>query len=428
MEAAHHHLSPVFTGQTAWPVLASAVDAIILSDASGLIGSWNRGAEAIFGYSASEALDQPITMLVAQSYKAAHEQGMQRAATGGPSHILGRTVEVMAHHKDGREFPVELSLSSWEEAGKRYFGGIIRDITQRKLNEAMLQENQQRLHEQASALEQANTLAEQRNQKLEALSKGLAKYLPPQVYDKMFHGLSTPEVASHRKLLTIFFSDLKGFTALTERLEAEPLTELLNEYFDVMAQIAQSHGGTLDKFIGDGMLVFFGDPESRGHREDAQACVAMALEMREQLKSLRQGWSRRGIPEALEVRMGMATGYVTVGNFGSSQRLDYTIIGSTVNLASRLESAAMAGEILISKETYALVDDIYQCEAVPPLELKGVPYPVPAYRVKGQLISPHAAKEPEQVQHNGFKLFLDPDKLDDPEAVKQALQQALNRL
>ena len=131
----------------------------------------------------------------------------------------------------------------------------------------------------------------------------------------------------------MFFSDIVGFTELADQLESEELTTLLNEYLTEMSLIALDHGATIDKFVGDSVMVFFGDPETRGVRQDALACVKMAIAMRDRLVGLNESWKQSGISKKMTCRMGIHTGYCTVGNFGSEERMDYTIIGGTVNTA-----------------------------------------------------------------------------------------------
>jgi class 3 adenylate cyclase len=218
---------------------------------------------------------------------------------------------------------------------------------------------------------------------LEALSAKLSKYLAPQVSQAIHDGRTKAEIESERRMLTVFFSDIVGFTATTERLEAETLTALLNRYLESMAGIVFRHGGTLDKFMGDAIMVFFGDPVSRGPKEDALACVAMAMEMRDSQNSLGQNGTIDGVATPFHVRFGINTGYCTVGSFGSNKRMEYTIIGGKVNIAKRLEAAADPGQILISHETWTLVRDRIDCIHKGPLELKGIPYPVEAYQVVG---------------------------------------------
>ena len=221
----------------------------------------------------------------------------------------------------------------------------------------------------------------QKTQVLEGLSNQLSKYLSPQVYNSIFSGKQEVKLTSKRKKLTIFFSDIVGFTQTADRLESEDLSQLLNQYLTAMSQIALTYGATIDKYVGDAILAFFGDPESRGVKEDAVACVTMAIAMRKKMDSLADDWREAGIDKPLQVRIGITTGYCTVGNFGSEDRLDYTIIGGAVNTASRLQSLAPPNEIVISYETYALVRDRIRCEEHGEVEVKGIAYPVATYRV-----------------------------------------------
>jgi len=219
----------------------------------------------------------------------------------------------------------------------------------------------------------------QRN--IEALASKLSKYLSPQVYESIFSGKKNAIVEASRKKLTVFFSDIKGFTEITDRLEPEVLSSLLNNYLNEMSKIALKYGGTIDKFVGDAILIFFGDPETKGEKEDAIACVSMAIEMRKRMQYLRAQWENQGISNPLEIRIGINTGYCNVGNFGSEDRLDYTIIGGEVNLASRLESNAKTGEILVSHETFALIKEDITCEKKEEINVKGIAHKIQTYQV-----------------------------------------------
>ena len=148
-----------------------------------------------------------------------------------------------------------------------------------------------------------------------------------------------------------------------------------------MSKIALKYGGTIDKFVGDAILIFFGDPETKGEKEDAIACVSMAIEMRKRMQYLRAQWENQGISNPLEIRIGINTGYCNVGNFGSEDRLDYTIIGGEVNLASRLESNAETGEILVSHETFALIKEDITCEKKEEINVKGIAHKIQTYQV-----------------------------------------------
>ena len=151
-----------------------------------------------------------------------------------------------------------------------------------------------------------------------------------------------------------------------------------------MSKIALEHGATIDKYIGDAILAFFGDPETRGVKEDAMACVNMAIAMQRRMRELQFEWRDAGLEKPFQLRIGINTGYCTVGNFGSEDRMDYTIIGNEVNLASRLQSHAEPGSILISHETYSLVKDIVLAEEQDPIQAKGFAKPVRNYKVLDQ--------------------------------------------
>ncbi|MGI9520376.1 MAG: PAS-domain containing protein, partial [Hyphomicrobiaceae bacterium] len=194
-------------------------------------------------------------------------------------------------------------------------------------------------------LKQREAELSDKSQAMEQLSGQLAKYLSPQVYDSIFTGKQKVALNSRRKKLTVFFSDIVGFTETADRLESEDLTQLLNHYLSEMSQIALEHGATIDKYVGDAIVIFFGDPESKGVKQDALACVKMAIAMRNRMTELQDAWREAGVEKPLVCRTGINTGFCTVGNFGSEDRMDYTIIGGGVNLAARLESAAEPGEI-----------------------------------------------------------------------------------
>ena len=245
------------------------------------------------------------------------------------------------------------------------------------------------------------------HKKIEKLAVKLSKYLSPQVYDSIFSGKQNVKIEAYRKKLTVFFSDIKGFTELTDRLEPEVLSSLLNSYLNEMSKIALKYGGTIDKFVGDAILIFFGDPESKGDREDANACVLMALEMRERMKYLRKLWEDQGISKPLNIRIGINTGYCNVGNFGSEERLDYTIIGGEVNLASRLESKADSGQILISHETYALIKKQIVCEKKEEINVKGIAHKIQTYQVIETEKDKKNKKNSFREEYDGFSLAVD---------------------
>ncbi len=266
---------------------------------------------------------------------------------------------------------------------------------------------------------------DQRKTELENLSQQLAKYLPPQIHQALFEGKHDTQIATQRKKLTVLFSDIKNFTQTSESLQPEALTEYLNEYFSEMTQIALDNGATIDKYMGDAMMVFFGDPESRGVREDARACVEMALSMLEKLKSLQRRWRASGFENPFEIRIGINTGYCNVGNFGSEQRLSYTIIGGEVNLAQRLEANADVGGILMSYETFVHVEDMVTAEKRGAIQMKGIARDVQTYAVTGRRTE--SSSPAFNFDHPaGVSIDLDPTILDSEE--RAALADKLSAL
>src|SRR5262249_6428592 len=247
-----------------------------------------------------------------------------------------------------------------------------RDLDRIRLNQ---------LRSEKERTEAANRLVTEKNQILENLSSKLSKYLSPQIYQSIFRGEQNVEISSKRKKLTICFSDIAWFTETTDNRESEELTNVLNHYLTEMSAIALQYGATIDKFIGDAILLFFGDPESKGVAEDAKACVMMAIAMQRRMRELEHEWRTRGLLRPFRIRMGIATGFCTVGNFGSRDRMDYTIIGNEVNLAARLQAAAEPGSILLSHETNALVQGLLMTEEQPPMTVKGFPKPISGYKL-----------------------------------------------
>jgi adenylate cyclase len=283
---------------------------------------------------------------------------------------------------------------------------------------------------QASRIKGMNKELESANDFLASLSMKISRYIPPQVYKSIFSGQKDVTIHTERKKLTIFFSDIQNFTATAERLQPELLTQLLNEYFTEMSAVAHEFGGTIDKFIGDAMLIFFGDPETKGDRADAQACLQMAWRMQHRLTELNAKWRASGIELPFKARMGINSGYCNVGNFGSSDRMDYTIIGAEANLAARLQSIAEPGGIVLSYETFALVSDIVRAHALPAITMKGISREIIPYSVDA--LNDAAAERSGIITERapGLELYLDPAvvKSGDAARVRSLLENALASL
>jgi class 3 adenylate cyclase len=263
------------------------------------------------------------------------------------------------------------------------------------------------------SLKEVTTSLDERNAVLQQLSNQLAKYLSPQVYESIFRGTKEVRISTERKKLTVFFSDIKDFTATTDDLEPEDITFLINDYLTEMSKIALQHGATIDKFIGDAMLIFFGDPTTQGVQADALACVRMAIEMQRRMMDLRAKWTEMGYARPFQMRVGINTGYCNVGNFGSENRMDYTIIGNEVNLAARLEQVADPDGITLSYETYALVKEYVDTEQGEPITVKGIHRRITPYKLTGIFKKVDAEKRFIRFENDGMRFFIDLDKLDE---------------
>lgn len=235
--------------------------------------------------------------------------------------------------------------------------------------------------EHSTAIENELSL---RNERISGLLDNMKRYLSGQLFELIVGGSIRADTTSNRRRrLTVFFSDLVGFTELTDTVEAEVVSDVLNTYLNRMADIADKWGGTIDKFIGDAVMVFFGDRDDSDPAEEALRCVRMALEMQVANAALADVWRAKGIDRTLMARIGINTGHCTVGNFGSERRMDYTIVGSPVNVASRLEGLAEPGGILISGSTYHLVKDAVECVPHGAVRVKGVNHDIETWDVIG---------------------------------------------
>ena len=266
--------------------------------------------------------------------------------------------------------------------------------------------------------------------RLEALSEKLSRYLAPQVYQSLFEGSQQAEIHTERKKLTVFFSDIKDFTGSTAKWQPEDVTRLLNSYFSEMSVIAAEFGGTVDKFIGDAMVIFFGDPHSLGVKQDALQCVKMAIAMQSRMNELQLLWRDTGPGKTFRIRIGINTGFCDVGNFGSDLRMDYTIIGPEVNLAARLEQAAEPGGILISGETWALVRDEIETDQCVSIDAKGFSEPITAHAVRMVLVAENSGTTELQRELQEMRVRLNPDRMSsaDRNAAARELREMANQL
>jgi adenylate cyclase len=233
---------------------------------------------------------------------------------------------------------------------------------------------------QARELAAWNATLERRVQEqvaeLERVSR-LKRFFSPQLADRIVAGGAEDPLPSHRRNISVVFVDLRGFTAFAEVSEPEEVTQVLREFHDAVGSVILAYEGTLERFTGDGLMVFFNDPIELPDPEER--AVRMALELRDRVRGLSAAWRRRG--RQLDFAAGVASGYATLGAIGFEGRWDYAAIGTVTNLAARLCAEAPAGEVLASQRLVAVVEDVVVLEPLGPLALKGFHQPVAAYRL-----------------------------------------------
>ena len=220
---------------------------------------------------------------------------------------------------------------------------------------------------------------EQQKALLEQAQGQIRRYMPPAVAEQIIAGNEASIAEPRRQRVTVLFSDIVGFTDIADRVEPEVMTQVINEYMAAMSEIIDAHQGTVNEFIGDGLMALFGAPDHLDPETQARQAITAAQAMQAKLPELNQHWRKLGLGEALQIRIGINTGMVSVGSYGSEGRMTYTAIGLQTNIAARIQSHCEPGGILISDATYQLVDEAIDCEPKGEVECKGVHFPVKAY-------------------------------------------------
>ena len=237
-----------------------------------------------------------------------------------------------------------------------------------------------RIKEMHDSLEEWNrTLEDKVKEQVHEIERmgRLKRYLSPQIAETILKSEDENLFKSHRREITVVFLDLRGFTAFSDSAEPEEIMELLRIYHAEMGKLIFEFQGTLERFAGDGIMVFFNDPiPCENHTEKA---ARMALEMRARAKGLRTGWLKKGYD--LDLGIGLAAGYATLGNIGFEGRMDYGAVGNVTNLASRLCDEAKGGQILTNQKTFSKIEELFEAEPLEELELKGFSRSVAAYNI-----------------------------------------------
>ncbi len=319
---------------------------------------------------------------------------------------------------DGEERIFSLLSAKTKSENFDYLNGVQGQFVDRTA-EWELRKEREKLYEKSKI---DNQIIEEKSAQLENLATRLAKYLSPQIYKSIFEEKQEVKSVHSRKNLTIFFSDIIQFTDLTDTMEPEKLAKVINSYLSEMTTIAVKSGGTIDKFIGDAIMVFFGDPETEGEVQDALKCVEMAILMRQRVEELQKHWKKMGVTNGLGIRMGISTGFCTVGNFGSDLRLDYTVLGSPVNLAARLQSAAERNGILIDENTNNLINDVVQTEKNNTITPKGFVRPIDTFILKDFKSQSHKDKR-KMLSHSGERVEIN---VTDSSDIRAAIEELKN--
>jgi adenylate cyclase len=230
----------------------------------------------------------------------------------------------------------------------------------------------------AAAIDSAKTHAELAEHAMQR--SALERFLSPEVVERIAANPQEVKLGGVSQKVTILFADIRNFTSLSETLPPERIVEILNEYFTRVTDVIFDHGGTLDKYLGDGVMAVFGAPISKGN--DAASAVRSAIAIQRLVSEMNRDASARGWP-CLGVGIGVNTGVVTAGNIGSPRRIDYTVIGDPVNVASRLMANARAGQTLISEDTASDLGPApaFQLNRLAPLQVKGKSHPISVFSV-----------------------------------------------
>jgi PAS domain S-box-containing protein len=308
-------------------ICSSKNDAIITSDETKRILYWNKGAEYIFGYTSDEAIGQPLTLIIPNELHQRHEKGIERMNQRKKPHVIGKVLELKAIKKNGEEFPIELTLGSWDNDGKRYYSGIIRDITEKKKAELIILDEKKKSDEL------------------------LLNILPKLVADEL-KNMGKAKTKRYENV-TILFTDFKDFTLMASSISPIKLVKELNEIFSRFDDILETFRIEKIKTIGDAYFAACGLPEK--NKDHAFQCVEAVKQM---FKYLEERNKKNELQ--WEMRAGIHSGPVVAGVV-SKKKYAYDLFGDTVNTASRMESNGEVGKINISETTYQLVKGKYNC-------------------------------------------------------------------
>ena len=361
------------------------------------MGRYTDLLSAVSGNSPDETTGWLITKTIATSTRILLRQGEIFSAPYSildvrfhPLPILKRLLLPFKSNSQQRQAPQQILVDTIERLRKNVEAKHTAYRALEKTN-AELRKAKQELSEYTATLEKrveerttelrrlTDSLQETLKAQLEELErhKELRRYLPPKIAQQILTNGSDFAHRLKRKLMTVVFSDIRGFSAITDSLEPEEIVELLNSYHSEMIQIIHHYGGTLNKIMGDGLVVFFGDPVDM--QDHAQRAVDMAAQMQKKAHELDKQWRTYG--HKLGIGIGINTGYMTVGNIGPADHKEYTVIGNQVNIAARLEQMAKPGQILITHRTLAYIKSDISPKFMGEIKVKGIHNPIKIYEI-----------------------------------------------
>jgi len=329
-------------------ILEAIANGVITLSPQREITTFNRAAESTFGVS-SDAMNGKAASAIAAIIPEFPELLETFFGSGG----VALRAEVAATHVDGTPLTLEMRLSPLESPEGKGVAMVVIDVTK--------QRNLEVAHEEQVA-------------KAGRVQASFSRYLAPHIVKSLMDDPTSIKLGGERSRATMFFADIRGFTKLAARLPAERVVEILNTYFDEAVKIVFAHDGMLDKFYGDGVMAVFGPPRVRG--DDASRAVEAAIALHDVVTRLRE---RLDYP--LQISVGLATGDVVAGHFGSAERMDYTVIGDAVNLASGMQSAAPAGAIYSDEATIVAAGHVSRPLQRIAARLKGRDDLVPSYAI-----------------------------------------------
>lgn len=222
-------------------------------------------------------------------------------------------------------------------------------------------------------------IIERQKAALEQAQQQIRRYMPPAVAEQIITGNEAAIAEPKRQRVTVLFCDIVGFTDIADRVEPEVMTEVLNAYMSSMADLIEQHGGTLNEFAGDGLMALFGAPEALTPEDQVRGAISTAQAMQAKMPELNEQWRKLGLGAELKIRIGINTGVLSVGSFGSEGRMTYTAIGLQTNIAARIQSHCEPGGVLLSDASWHLVKDKIDCEPRGEVECKGLHFPVKVY-------------------------------------------------